>query len=76
MIVLSPQAQRLLATTQSFASIPAFAAAIGLQVGALTNADFAELAAILTAAGFKPRLVDFVQVWVRGAVAPPQALSR
>jgi hypothetical protein len=73
MIVLSPQATRLLATATSFASLPAAASA--LSIVPLSNADWAELAAILASAGFKPRLVNFAQVLIREAKAP-QALSR
>jgi hypothetical protein len=67
MITLTPQATRLLATATSFASLPAAASAMGLQPLSLSNSDLANLAAILGAAGFRQRLVNFALVWIRGA---------
>jgi hypothetical protein len=67
MIILTPQAQRILATVGSFASLPAAAADLGLNPLAMSNADLAQLAEILAAAGFRQRLVNFVLIWIRGA---------
>jgi hypothetical protein len=75
MIVLSPAAQRILSTASPFRSTPDTAAALGLDSRSLSNADFAQLTAILTAAGFRQRLVNSVLVWIREAQAQPRVLS-